>query len=269
MSLASEKKYQCPICLKSFTKPHTLKVHMRLHTGKRPHECQVCSKTFVTGSALKDHLISHVTSRDFVCSKCGAKFKHKGTLKRHQALHQSYENKRDNYDTSETLTVDESLSQPKEYTISVSEAMEKFPCLKDVLHQRSAELSKHEIISKADSAPEILKQERLRHEDDYCRASVLELTEDKSSERLKVKIYNISDKLPLLRKSTTPHSFSTKSRASCTQKADEPYDISPDLAERYGGHVSRILRLLNSQDKQAALILKMNKTLHNFIIRQR
>lgn len=48
------KKVTCPICKKTFSQ--RLNVHMRSHTGERPHPCGKCPKKFVTGSALRKHM---------------------------------------------------------------------------------------------------------------------------------------------------------------------------------------------------------------------
>ncbi|KAK3932180.1 Zinc finger imprinted 3 [Frankliniella fusca] len=47
------KKVTCPICHKTYSQ--RLNVHMRSHTGERPHPCQKCPKRFITGSALRKH----------------------------------------------------------------------------------------------------------------------------------------------------------------------------------------------------------------------
>lgn len=52
--LDKTKKVTCPICQKSFSQ--RLNVHMRSHTGERPHLCKKCPKKFITGSALKKHI---------------------------------------------------------------------------------------------------------------------------------------------------------------------------------------------------------------------
>ncbi|XP_034255750.1 uncharacterized protein LOC117653879 [Thrips palmi] len=48
------KKVTCPICKKTFSQ--RLNVHMRSHTGERPHPCEKCPKKFITGSALRKHM---------------------------------------------------------------------------------------------------------------------------------------------------------------------------------------------------------------------
>lgn len=48
------KKVTCPICHKTYSQ--RLNVHMRSHTGERPHPCIECPKRFITGSALRKHM---------------------------------------------------------------------------------------------------------------------------------------------------------------------------------------------------------------------
>lgn len=52
--LDKTKKVTCPICKKTFSQ--RLNVHMRSHTGERPHPCPNCPKKFITGSAMRKHL---------------------------------------------------------------------------------------------------------------------------------------------------------------------------------------------------------------------
>lgn len=48
------KKVTCPICKKTFSQ--RLNVHMRSHTGERPHACLQCPKKFITASAMRKHM---------------------------------------------------------------------------------------------------------------------------------------------------------------------------------------------------------------------
>ncbi|XP_064089341.1 zinc finger protein 394-like [Macrobrachium nipponense] len=259
MAEVIDKKYKCPVCSKTFTKSHTVKVHMRLHTGHRPHECLVCSKSFVTSSALKDHLISHVNSKDYMCIRCDARFKHKGTLKRHQMQHEEYERKKDNQETIETAVVYESqmafdLPDTRYFEISAGEAQKKFPEIQEFFSpELGGELNSQAVVLDEDCHAVLVKQEKLLEEDIPYGAAVLELTEDKLYENkgMSVRVYNISGEVedlaprqvhpkePKLHQTTRPI---YRPRPLTAQSAGDESQVL-DIPSGYGLHVSRILSL--------------------------
>ena len=54
-----EPSLLCPVCNRGFRAERTLKIHMYLHTGKRPHSCTICGKTFGAAYNKKMCLIRH------------------------------------------------------------------------------------------------------------------------------------------------------------------------------------------------------------------
>ncbi|KAJ6669841.1 hypothetical protein lerEdw1_000390 [Lerista edwardsae] len=116
-----QKRWQCPMCEKSYTskynlvthilghsgiKPHAcprcgklfkqlshLHTHMLTHQGTRPHKCQVCNKAFTQTSHLKRHMMQHSDVKPYSCRICGRGFAYPSELKAHEAKH---ENGRDN-----------------------------------------------------------------------------------------------------------------------------------------------------------------------------
>ncbi|OMJ95351.1 hypothetical protein SteCoe_1258 [Stentor coeruleus] len=81
-----EKPYACEICEKRFSEKGNLKTHMRMHTGEKPFKCPNCEQTFTTQGHLTDHCRRHTNDRPFVC-ECGQKFMRSSTLKIHKRTH--------------------------------------------------------------------------------------------------------------------------------------------------------------------------------------
>ena len=80
--------YECVKCLKQFSTPHGLEVHVRrTHSGKRPYECDICSKTFGHSVSLTQHRAVHTQEKTFSCQQCGKSFKRSSTLSTHLLIH--------------------------------------------------------------------------------------------------------------------------------------------------------------------------------------
>ena len=80
-------RYVCNICDKKFPTNADLKKHKRIHTGERPYQCQVCQKRFTQIGHLTSHMKSHSNQKDYACEICDTRFKYSCSLKKHYRIH--------------------------------------------------------------------------------------------------------------------------------------------------------------------------------------
>ncbi|KAM9861105.1 uncharacterized protein ACBR49_003465 [Aulostomus maculatus] len=80
-------KLQCTLCPKLLANTGSLKNHMKIHTGEKPHVCQHCGRCFSQKGNLDSHLRVHNGEKPYPCSECDQSFSQKQELCRHMLSH--------------------------------------------------------------------------------------------------------------------------------------------------------------------------------------
>jgi uncharacterized Zn-finger protein len=85
-------KFTCKMCNKPCVNSHTLKLHLRSHTGEKPYNCEVCGKCFSQSSNLTKHRRIHTGESHYRCSFCGQGFVARTSLRYHlHKFHQHFD----------------------------------------------------------------------------------------------------------------------------------------------------------------------------------
>ncbi|XP_026820009.1 oocyte zinc finger protein XlCOF6-like [Rhopalosiphum maidis] len=82
----AEKAFSCDVCNVRCKSKHTLRTHMRKHSGV--FACSHCGLTTASNAALVSHMRIHTGEKPFVCDLCGNSYASKLGLTSHKRTHQ-------------------------------------------------------------------------------------------------------------------------------------------------------------------------------------
>lgn len=89
LSDTGERPYGCTYgnCDKKFARHETAIIHLRTHTGEKPHVCQICHRGFISSGHLTGHMRSHNGIKTHECNVCRKRFASSSSLKVHMKIH--------------------------------------------------------------------------------------------------------------------------------------------------------------------------------------
>ena len=80
-----QKPYKCHLCKKSFSREPSVKLHIAtVHEKQTPYKCHLCDKSFSREHSVKPHIATvHEGQRPYKCHLCQKKFTQKYYVKNH------------------------------------------------------------------------------------------------------------------------------------------------------------------------------------------
>lgn len=81
------ENFKCHICQKQVKTIHSLRRHMKIHSGIKPHSCSICGKRFLEQGNLTKHLRNHNKDKKHQCNECGLRFYERNKLMIHIRTH--------------------------------------------------------------------------------------------------------------------------------------------------------------------------------------
>lgn len=79
--------YECFECGRRFSAPQALRIHVRMHDGKKLYECQDCGKQFKMEFYYKYHRMNDTGEEKFECGICDKKFSNESCIDTHYKVH--------------------------------------------------------------------------------------------------------------------------------------------------------------------------------------
>ncbi|XP_054290344.1 zinc finger protein 37-like [Macrosteles quadrilineatus] len=77
-------QFKCRTCGKGLSTKATLKEHMMIHSGEKPHECPICGRTIRHKANYVVHIQTHGQGRSYECDMCDEAFMRKLDLTQHK-----------------------------------------------------------------------------------------------------------------------------------------------------------------------------------------
>lgn len=81
------KSLTCEFCGRVLSTKATLREHIMIHTGEKPHQCLLCGKSFRHKANLVVHVNGHAVVSTYKCKKCNKAFTKKIDFEKHLHVH--------------------------------------------------------------------------------------------------------------------------------------------------------------------------------------
>ncbi|XP_046675144.1 zinc finger protein 37-like isoform X2 [Homalodisca vitripennis] len=81
------KSLTCEFCGRVLSTKATLREHIMIHTGEKPHQCLLCGKSFRHKANLVVHVNGHAVVSTYKCKKCNKAFTKKMDFEKHLKYH--------------------------------------------------------------------------------------------------------------------------------------------------------------------------------------